>query len=120
MKIELISNDQYLNYLLIKHKQHISCYDNFINSILNEHENNIINYSEKFNIDIKPYLFTFSLQNKNEIKAFIKYYITYLMKANIINNYTQDITSLANMYKFISQDIEFLITCISCMQYYFI
>ena len=71
-----------------------------------------------FGVNMKPYLFTLSLQTPKELNAFRIYLIVYLIKSGLLSTtHDKDLCYLSSL---MMRDTDFLITCIICMQYYFI
>ena len=103
--LNLMSNQYFLYYLLLKHKVPYDDYENFIPP------------QGIYNIDadtLKPYMFTLSIQTSKELRSFLLVYTSYFRKCEMYTGYV-DMDSI-----FQKADIDFIITCIFCMQYYFL
>jgi hypothetical protein len=76
----------------------------------------IINICKEYNVKIVPYLYVLNhlARSKKNMVAFTKYFITYLVKAEMLDTYEH-----TDIYNILSIDIEFIIALIVCMQYYF-
>lgn len=74
--------------------------------------------STQTRIDMKPYEFTFACHSDQEINNFKVFYIGYLKEANILSSEIsfKDVDLRELIYK----GDEFLITCVVCMQYFFL
>ena len=103
-QLNLIPAKTYVYYLLLKYRLTYEDYDAFESSIMNP------------TIDLKPYEFTMSLQSDKEIQIFKTFLSSYLEKSNMPISSSDDFNSmLSNMDK-----IDYITSCIICMQYYFI
>ena len=103
--LNLVSNKNYLYYFLSRYKLSYNDYDDFI------HKYEFTGAFKEF--DVKPYMFTLSLQTKRDIKAFTIFLTSYLIKSGMMCN-------SCNLEDIMNLDDEYMLACIIAMQYYFL
>ena len=114
-QLQILNHSTFLNFFLNNYKITYSKRKIKYTDIYNEEYNqDVIKFANKYNLDIIPYLYVLSLQTDKELHNFTKYFISYLVKSNILDNY-----NYINLFDLIIMDIEYMITCIICIQYYF-
>ena len=114
-QLQILNHSTFLNFFLNNYKITYSKRKIKYTDIYNEEYNqDVIKFANKYNLDIIPYLYVLSLQTDKELHNFTKYFISYLVKSNILDNY-----NYINLFDLIIIDIEYMITCIICIQYYF-
>jgi hypothetical protein len=114
-QLQLLNHVTFLNFFLNNSKSTYSKKKIKYTDIYNEeYDQDVIKFSNKYNLDIIPYLYVLSLQSHTELQHFTKYFISYLVKSNMLENY-----NYINLFDLIVMDIEYMITCIICIQYYF-
>lgn len=111
-QFNLINTTMFLSNYIVKHRLDVIEYDDFTKSY--EIDGNIDNICTKYQIDILPYMYILCRISKNDLNAFTRYLITYLIKSNMISDY-----NYKDIFKIMEMDIEYLIAVIICMQYYF-
>ena len=112
MKFNLISSeifvDQYIRRKKLNYEDYLE-YEEADNS-----NTTILEHMEKFNINIKPYLYILDSLKDYELKTFTIYFISYLVRSGMITEY-----KYINIYDLLMLDVEYILACIICMQYYF-
>lgn len=107
MENNLISNQNYIYYILTRYKKSYEDYDNFLCKNVHDH------------IDLKPYLYTLSLQTPKDIQKYKIFFASYLVKSGMM-----EIENMGQFFKdpelFINKSDDLIISCIICMQYYFL
>lgn len=107
MQIPLISSSHFLDMYILQNRLSFVQFDDFTPA--HESETKAINFAESYGIDLMPYMFVLSCCNKQMFRHFNKFLASYL-----------DDFEDVDVYMRMTQDIETLICCILCMQYYFI
>jgi hypothetical protein len=107
----LISNKQYVEYLLKKNGLSNEDYKSFI----------FINSNENTNTTLLPYLYTLSKISEIDYYYFKMFYFNYIEKSGIGEDYAYNLDyDKSGFIKYISQDIVLTITLIIAAQYYFL
>jgi len=107
----LISNKQYMEYILKKNSLSNDDYKSFI----------FINSSDDMNVILMPYLYTLSKISESDYYYFKMFYFNYIEKSGICEDFPYNINDeKAEFIKYISQDIVLTITLIIAAQYYFL
>jgi hypothetical protein len=75
----------------------------------------ILELSKEYSIIIEPYLYILEGLTIRELYNFKRYYVSFLVKSELLNSYN----GYNSIYEIMDLGIEYLITCIICMQYYF-
>ena len=128
----ILTDTQYLMYLIKKRRISLEEYEEFCNG------NVIFPYIEKINdvwdnnsIDIQPYLFTVDELSRKEFLNFLMFLKHYIDDAeiksnkieNIITNYKNNentSSNVDNIVELISENNELLVSLLYIMQYYFL
>jgi hypothetical protein len=107
MKLNLMSTIKFFeNYNLRKNL----LLDNDLN-----YDEKISDISKEYSINLEPYLYILDGLSSRELNNFRIYFVSYLVKSELLTSYTE----YNNIYEILGLGIEYIVTCIACMQYYF-
>ena len=111
----LISNKQYVEYILKKNNLNNDDYKSYI--FINSNNSD----SNKDKDILLPYLYTISKLNESDFYYFKMFYCNYLDKSGIGDDFPYNLNDTKSEFiKYISQDIVLTITLIIAAQYYFL
>lgn len=109
MKFNLINSEIFVDQYIRKNKINYEEYLEY-----EEDKTIIFEHMANFNINIKPYLYILGSLKKYELKTFTIYFISYLVRSGMMDEY-----KYINVYDLLMLDVEYILACIICMQYYF-
>lgn len=112
MKFNLINSDIFVDQYLRQKKLNYEDYLEYEET--NVDKTDILAHMKQFNINIKPYLYILDSLKDYELKTFTIYFISYLVRSEMISEY-----KYINIYDLLMLDVEYILACIICMQYYF-
>lgn len=112
MKFNLISSEIFLDQYIRQKKFNYEKYLEYEDT--NANKPDILAHMEQFNINLKPYLYILDSLKDYELKTFTIYFISYLVRSGMITEY-----KYINIYDLLMLDVEYILACIICMQYYF-
>lgn len=111
MKFNLINSDTFVDQYLRQKKIN---YEEYLEYEEENTNTNILEHMKKLNINIKPYLYILDSLKDYELKTFTIYFISYLVRSGMMSEY-----KYVNIYDLLMLDVEYILACIICMQYYF-